>query len=246
MVSVRGVAWAAVVGAMVLLAMVVAPGAVLAWGGGVLTADVELTVPGVNGGNPFAAVINPDYGELYGAGLVNATGVFTGDRDAPDTFSYVDVPIYAIVPYDTSLVIPLPETFVPWDYAEPLFGTGGSDDRLFSFAPVGRMTLHLQHDEGGLYTEDGGVYAADVNDDYFYFMGSITFGLPPGGWPNYLWYGVNEIDFGQAVIINQNDSKWESSGWPGVTLDKNFFPTPEPATLSLLALGGLMALRRRR
>ena len=110
--------------------------------GGVFTADVALTIPGINGGNPFPAVINPDLGNLYGLNLVNTGGVFTGDSSKPDTFTFSALPVYAIVPYDPdNFIVPFPSVFTPWNYSNLL-----SDG--FSLAQVGTLSLDASEPPG--------------------------------------------------------------------------------------------------
>ncbi len=211
---------------LVVFALQVSP----ALGGmdGMLTADLEVT----NILGTFPAVLNPDYGSLYSAGLVNTSGTFTGDYNAPTHFSYTDLPLYTIVPYEADLVVDLPVGFVPWDYADPLFEGGGTSmaNRRFSLAPVGNISLELEHTGGGVYdvvTGSSYEYSATSHP----LSGEVNFGLPPGGMPNYLWYGVNAVNLtdGAGVSTQKNDGSW-TSGWPGTIADKNFFP-PEPSNM---------------
>lgn len=216
--------------------------------GGTLTADVALSVPGLNGGNPFPAVINPDYIMDL---TVNVTGSLTGSLADPTAFGYAALPVYAIVPHQADLVTSLPAPFIAWAYSDPLF-TGVSHDlvdRDFSLALVGELTLVLQRAGVGQYGVASGTFRDVVNDVLHDLAGEVDFPVPPWGPPdfNFAWYDVGYVDLSSStgVAIGLNDGAW-TDGWPGATLDKNFFPTPEPATLSLLAAGGLGALLRRR
>ena len=232
-----------------LVAAVLAPGQVLADGsGGVLALDVDMSVQSINGGMPFPAVINPDYDELYGLGLVNTSGTYTGDSDAPDTFSYLDLPVYAIVPGEEDLIVSMPEMpepFFPWFYGDYLFDEGeGTDmaERNFSLAPIGRLTIELNHEwEGEGIAEYWG--PGTYHDDYdggtpYEVHVHAAFAVPPGGEPDSLFYDVHGFDaLGMeegAPEIWGNDDMWSGemgpgdNGWPGAVSDKNFFGTGGP------------------
>jgi|GEM_PF-4898854 len=224
-------------------------------GGGVLTFDVEMTLPDFNGGAPFPAVVNPDYAELYSMGMVDESGFALGFPFAPDEFIYggeVGLPVYTFVPAEAELVVPLfnPEEFTPWDYAEPLFGSGTDPaTRNFSLARVGGMGFDCLHTGGGDYEIGGGGFFSEVTwGEYDLAGGGISFGLPPsapGGW---VWYDVHDVSITAAGVqvgfpefaaagvgdppldemtMTLNNHLW-TSGWPGATLDKNFFPADLP------------------
>jgi len=216
--------------------------------GGVLTLDVEMSVETINDHEPFPAVINPDYDELYDLGLVNTSGEYTGDYHTPDMFTFTDLPVYAIVPNMGPLVLPgLPEPFSPWPYDDPLFNAGvGTNmaERNFSLAPIGRLTIELHYD-----WEDMGV--ADYGGPGTYFddyAGGVpipvevmaAFTVPPWEEPDFLWYdvyGFSAIEFMDlAVTIDGPDQMWPlDNGWPGTVLDKNFFGTGGPGPGGLAA-----------
>ena len=215
--------------------------------GGVLTADVQMYVPTLFSGAPFPAVINPDADHPDKLFPTNTSGVFTGDMNAPDTFEFIGLPVYAIVD----------DTGAPWNYADPLFGPlptrgPGLDEPLFSLMHIGNMMLSLIHQGGGVYVEDAGLFYDVINQANYPLSGMVEFALPPTGPPNYLWYGmdgssINLLDLPRtaAITIASNDGQW-ASGWPGATLDKNFFPIPSPATVVLGGLGIAAGSRRRR
>jgi hypothetical protein len=103
--------------------------------GGVFTADVAISM----GGKTFAAVINPD---LYGfsqPGSINTSGQFTGSSLSPDSFSFGELPVYAIVPFAGSVLVDLPSNFSPWDYSVDPYATDGTPQ--FSLAQVGTLSL---------------------------------------------------------------------------------------------------------
>jgi len=133
---------------------------------GVFTADVELTIPGINGGNPFPAVINPDLGFMYDAGLVNTSGIFTGESGKPDTLTFTDLPVYAIVPYNTDAVVPFPSDFTGWDYEDLLYPQlpDGQDfgSRMFSLAQVGTLSLSAS-EPPFIFNVDYGSFSITVN-----------------------------------------------------------------------------------
>ena len=102
---------------------------------GLFIANVAITIPGINGSNPFAAVINPD---ILPGGSPNSSGAFTGDPNNPDTFSFSALPIYAIVPYDINIIVPFSSDFTPWNYSDILYDDIYTvDSRYFSLAEVG-------------------------------------------------------------------------------------------------------------
>ncbi|MGD0919502.1 MAG: PEP-CTERM sorting domain-containing protein [Thermodesulfobacteriota bacterium] len=105
--------------------------------GGLFIADVALTIPGINAGNPFPATINPD---ILPGGSPNTSGVFTGDLNKPDTFTFSDLPVYAIVPYDADIIVPFPSVFSPWNYSDTLYSSFPFD-RTFSLAEAGTLSL---------------------------------------------------------------------------------------------------------
>jgi hypothetical protein len=102
--------------------------------GGKFIADVALTMTGINGGNPFPAVINPD---VLPGGSPNTSGVLTWNSGKTDTFTFTDLPVYAIVPYDANFIVPLPNNFIAWNYSDTLYAA----DRMFSLAEVGTLSL---------------------------------------------------------------------------------------------------------
>jgi len=121
--------------------------------GGIFTADVEISI----GGSPFfPAVINPDLGSLLPSGSINTSGTFTGDLSNPDTFSFWELPVYAIVPYSTDYLVALPVNFTAWDYNSLLYdGNDFYNDgaRLYSLAQVG--TLSLEAENGSYHLTSG-------------------------------------------------------------------------------------------
>jgi hypothetical protein len=212
---------------------------------GVLTADVSIAAPGLFGGDAFAAVINPDAVDIYpgGIGPVNDSGVLFGPVDEPYAFAFEGLPVYAIVDGAGG----------PVSYGAPLFapdGQGGQDlgAPLFALSFVGSLSLTLEHTGGGEYGVVQGVFTL-AGGGAIGVEGSIAFDLPPWGEPNFLWYGVGwtAIDlFGPGLAIVSNDEAWGGNGWPGATLDKNFFPIPAPAVPAAVGLGVLLANGRRR
>jgi hypothetical protein len=121
--------------------------------GGVFTADISMSISGINGGNAFAAVINPDLGFLYDLGLVNTSGVWTGDVNEPTSFSFTGLQIYAIVPYSTEAIVPLPSDFTSWDYGDMLYDPNPYGDRQYSLALLG--TLSLTAEQGTYHITEG-------------------------------------------------------------------------------------------
>jgi hypothetical protein len=120
--------------------------------GGIFTADVEISI----GGNSFAAVINPDLNSLLPSGSVNTSGTFTGDPNAPDTFSFSGLPVYAIVPYNVNYLVDLPVGFTGWDYSNFLYENNdftNDNARLYSLAQVG--TLSLEAAKGSYHLTSG-------------------------------------------------------------------------------------------
>jgi hypothetical protein len=110
--------------------------------GGIFTADVALAIPGINGGNPFPGVINPD---ILPPELQNTSGTFTGPSSKPLTFIFSALPVYAIVPYDpNNIVVPFPSGFTPWNYDDPLNNNGP----MFSLARVGTLSLTANEPPG--------------------------------------------------------------------------------------------------
>jgi hypothetical protein len=227
-------------GALVAAVACSAGGAI---GGGVFTADVSIWSPTLFGGEAFAAVINPDAVDIYPGGVevVNTSGLLTGPVGAPSSFSYAALPVYALVDASGGAV----------SFADPLFGDdglGGQDlsDPLFMLSHVGWLSMVLAHSGGGLY---------QVVEGFFDFSGggvsgvggSILFDLPPWGEPNFFWYGVGWTALqisGHEFSMVSTDEAWVGNGWPGATLDKNFFPIPAPS--GAVVLGGLLLGVRRR
>jgi hypothetical protein len=110
--------------------------------GGLFISDVAMTIPGINGGIPFAAVINPDVVPLA---LQNTSGVFTGESGKPETLTFTDLPIYAIVPYNSEFIVSLPSDFTAWNYSDILYDDiNNVDSRHFSLAEVGTLSLSAE------------------------------------------------------------------------------------------------------
>jgi len=225
-------------GVLLCLALAVATPGLADGTGGILTMDLQMRVQSINAGEWFPAVVNPDYGELYSLGLVNTSGTFTGDPSAPDTFLFLDLPVYAIVPWQADLITPLPDPFVPWyDKWDPLFGDGTDlATRNFSLAPVGRLDVELTRwsldlDAGLAGYFDFGVYVDDLAGESIDIQIDAAFTVPPSGPPDYLWYGVSDFwafdPWDDRVSLSLG--YWPvDNGWPGTTLDKTFFPLSAP------------------
>ena len=159
---------------------------------GVFSADVEMTVPGLNGGFPFPGVINPDLPSLYVAGLVEDDGFMYGDYQNPFGWNFMNLPVYAIVPRQPDLVVPLNiATFTPWDYSLPLFEDPPLEaNRNFSLARVGTLDLYNLGIDNWLSFRDTVVNRLyDLNSD-----GIVEFAAPPTGLPDHLHYPVNQVD----------------------------------------------------
>ena len=220
--------------------------------GGLLTADVALSVPGINGGQAFPAVINPDNYRFMGD-LDNDSGVLTGDYNDPDTFSYTDLPIYTPVPWEADVIVPFPAPFTPWDYATRLFDELDREEREFSLALVGTLIFTAYKQESP-YDVPAATFHDVVNDATYNLSGSVDFGTPPSGYPSYFYYSVDGISLQEVTLLNnavltsiqQSNDPWGSNGWPGVVADKNLFPVPEPAAALLVILGGMMVCVSRR
>lgn len=213
--------------------------------GGILTADVEITADALFGGASFAAVINPDGVDNYpgGTGPVNLSGYLHGPVNQPFMFFYVDLPVYAI----------LDAAGAPIAYDTQLFGVGAGgepdfQDPLFTLSQVGTLTFDAIYNGLDAYDVAGGFVTMD--GQVINLLGDARIETPPGGQPNFLWYGMGEDAlalFGDQGVfdITSNDAKWMGNGWPGVTLDKNFFQIPAPATIWLPVLLGAGGSRRR-
>lgn len=211
--------------------------------GGVFTADVSIWSPTLFGGEAFAAVINPDAVDIYPGGVevVNTSGLLTGPVGAPSSFSYEALPVYALVNASGGAV----------SFAEPLFGDDGQGGQdlsapLFALSHVGWLSMVLAHAGGGFYEIADGFFEAG-GGGVIGLGGSILFNLPPWGEPNFFWYGVGWTALnisGHEFSMVSTDEAWIGNGWPGSTLDKNFFPIPAPA--AAVVLGGLMLEVRRR
>ncbi len=212
--------------------------------GGVLTADLEMTVAGLFDGAAFPAVLNPDASHPDKVMVTNESGLLTGHEALPTTFSYVGMPLYAVVD----------ATGTPWDYLEPLYDDDGmgNEDRSsprFSLELIATLDMTLERPEPRTlvpYTiRDATLDVPGIG--LFPLAGSFEINVPASGPPNFWWYGVGSIAFeGGPVSAVDNDASW-TTGWPGTTLDKNFFPfVPAPGAGVLLALAvGAPATRRR-
>jgi hypothetical protein len=121
---------------------------------GIFTADVELTISDIYGGNPFPAVINPD---ILALPLQNTSGILTGDLDDPETLEFKGLKIYAIVSQywaeqngiddnDSDLIIPFPENFFPWQYANDgfLYDPTNNNNPRFYLTVVGTLNINAE------------------------------------------------------------------------------------------------------
>lgn len=215
-----------------------AAAAIVAEPGGVFTADIEMSVPSLFGGEPFPAVINPDADHPDKIGPTNDSGALTGPIDLPTTFAYTGLPVYAIV--DPS--------GMPWDSTTPLFaddGMGGEDrsQPLFNLQHIGDLTLSLERvplRNGTVYYPFDSFFDVFTELSVYPVGGQVMMDTPPFGAPNFLWYGLGEVSLNAGPIAAaSNDAQW-TSGWPGTTLDKNFFPfIPAPGSALLIVLGGV-------
>lgn len=211
---------------------------------GILTADVEIASTELFGGLAFPAVVNPDAmypGVVQG---VNTSGVFFGNAEQPDRFLYTNLPVYAIT--DGS--------GIPLSHEDPLFALDGDGDQdlaspLFELSLVGMMSLEFSLESDRFYRVDSGFFRHDTSGSVVMLSGGTVF-FEPFGSPDFLWYGIGGLgldlydDFGMFGMLG-NDDLW-SSGWPGATLDKNFFPVPGPGSITALGIGLIIGQRRRR
>lgn len=215
--------------------------------GGMFTADIEIVISGVNGGQAFPAVINPDNGFM--GDTVNWNGAFYGPWTKPDMFSFSGLPVYAIVQKGQDIITNFdPNSFMPWSYQNSLGNAwyDGAGDRNFSLAQVG--TLHMD-----LITQNSPYEAISASFVYFNsavyaLSGTLDISTPPWNPGGFLWYSPDGINLGGddlSIVLNNN---W--SGSPGVVMDKIFFPGAYqahiPGTLILLFPGLLVVIGRRR
>jgi hypothetical protein len=210
---------------------------------GILTADVEIASPELFGGLAFPAVINPD--AMYPGAVqgVNMSGVFLGSAERPDRFIYTDLPVYAITDGSGN----------PLTYEDPLFAIDGDGDDdfaspLFELSLVGMLSLDFVLESDRFYRVDSGSFRHDTSGSLVMLSGGTVF-FEPFGSPDFLWYGIGGLgldlydNFGMFGMLG-NDDLW-SSGWPGATLDKNFFPVPGPGSITALGIGLIIGQRRR-
>lgn len=201
--------------------------------GGVCTADIEISIPELGS---FPAVVNPDNGFMYDIGAVNYSGEFYGPYEHPYEFDFYSLPVYAIVPCPGGSctgdpIVSLPEPFTPWNYADPLFDE--NRNRNFALAYLGALDIWAMEPVGSPYGVWGWFWD-EINNTSYDISGSVDIGTPPGGFPDYLFYGLSNINV-QAVpeggeepfsFAISNDQSWETIRWRGVVMDKIFFPAP--------------------
>lgn len=200
--------------------------------GGVCTADIEISIPGIG---TFPAVINPDNEFMYDIGAVNEFGEFDGPYEHPDEFDFYSLPVYAIVSCpggscDGNAIVDLPDSFVPWNYADPLFDE--NRNRNFALAYLGSLDIWTMEPVGSSSGVRG--WFKDENNTWYDISGSVEIDTL-WGFPDYLFYGLSNINI-QAVpeggegepfsFAVSNDQSWGANGWPGVVADKIFFPAP--------------------
>jgi hypothetical protein len=108
---------------------------------------------------------------------------------------------------------------LPWD-TNPV----GQEDVTYEL-------VHLMHTNYG----DANL---DRFTDFTDFQVLLDHWQAPGGWASGDFYGDGTVDFLDFQVLLDY---WNPGGWNAGTSQ-----VPEPATLSLLALGGLALLRRKK
>lgn len=84
--------------------------------------------------------------------------------------------------------------------------------------------------------------------DQIYWLAILVY-LDAGSSPNckFGWNTSNSLHFMDDAVYLTTSPFWSKleDPWTGMSMDMAFVITPEPASLALLALGGLLAVRRR-
>lgn len=203
---------------------------------------------------PFAAfgqAFNIDFNNAFGT----PTAAYGAGAGQPGTWNDVSftgfaVPLNGLGGGATGVTAQVDGTAGPFSFNNA--GTTGDDERLmddlFDVGGVGGTgTVTISGLAAGAYD----VYTYAWAPDSGTFITSVTVGgaaLTSGGaWPGVPTSGITHtqhvanVGAGQNLVINVATS----SGF-GSLNGVQIAPVPEPATLSLLALGGIAVLRRRR
>jgi|GEM_PF-4817891 len=208
--------------------------------GGLWNFDADLTVPSLNDGNPFPAVVNPDNDFLPPA---VENGVAYAPIESPPVFTFGDYPVFAVIQCDgfpPGTVLPGvgdPKWATPWDRANDPPYSLGTEGPLFCLLQVGVIEgVYLDAGDAGTGVpyEASGQFRDLVHDIHYDIGGGVQV-FSPGGMPYYAFYGTGSmaLTLGRATgSMVDNDNGW-AGGWPGIVLDKIFFSDLtiiEPAT----------------
>ena len=217
---------------VVVLSVQIAAGAVLSFeeihGGNTGTSVGFTSYGGLNWGNVLAARHKPGNG--YSGFVTGLTdGITGGISTAPVGGIYtigVSAPADMTYTFNGSYITSFANNYQPIE----LFGYRPGDVGYTNLATPGLPTFHI------------GIIADTAS-------ATGTFKPPPGG-ATPTFYTANFTGIDRLIIVSHSgtNSIWGGSHANSFMLDEFTIdePIPEPATLSLLALGGLAVIRRRR
>ncbi len=157
-------------------------------------------------------------------------------------YQYVDLNLAGVTVPGAGLNLSAAGSTVEFDAR---YFQGGENTNPFGDAPI---FVRLYN-----YAADGNTYVG--HRDYGIVYGPNSTNPPYGAWYPTWWHVTIDVnatphtDGGTFDVTNVSRIRWYGTDWSGMGQDfvdlKNLVITPEPTSLVLLALGGLLLARRR-
>jgi len=174
--------------------------------------------------------------------FVEGTMIYTTDDfvsyigsgyDASNTYRGADLTLDGISPNSNLYMIGVSQSLVG-DVSLNIAGYNTGRGSFFTFKVYGdginstsalELYVILDDGDGELFSVDDGHFSVGLGQDQIFSSGDVS---------------INGMDFGDSSLINYFPRK------SPVSLDSVAVVTPEPATMFILGLGGLMVLSRRK
>jgi len=182
------------------------------------------------------------FGSVAGAGIISATAADDGDG----VFTCIPVTVTQEAAPELTLTIDGVHNLWEPGHVLGVFTTDTEED------PTVKMLNSIENDTGFTWTD----YHIKITMNKDFSIGAIANSLAPSNWITTItqptqvgssWIGTIDYFAGTPVLVGESfDFGYSLSFLGSAQYCLEMVPTPEPATMGLLLIGGLAVLRRRR